>query len=278
MFLPFVLFLHAFSLPLATEALATPRKSHVGLRPTHFFVYKPLRERSSRRTPTAKGISRISSAFSLPLATEALATPRKSHVGLRPTHFFVYKPLRKQSSRGTPTGRGISRISSAFSLPLAAEALATPRKSHVGLRPTHFFVYKPLRKQSSRGAYIRKKPNLKLGFCLCCGERGIRKAKPSRGHISKNNPYLATQPPLRENPLEKAAAGIAAFCCGTERPSCCSDDLLETKKRQTSVCHCGRFRLAEREALEPTYSRNIIKLQIINNQALFGVHSKSKSF
>ena len=35
---------------------------------------------------------------------------------------------------------------------------------------------------------------------------------------------------------------------------------------------------AEREALEPTYSRNIIKLQIINNQTLFGVHSKSKSF
>ena len=35
---------------------------------------------------------------------------------------------------------------------------------------------------------------------------------------------------------------------------------------------------AERRALEPTYSRNIIKLQIINNQALFGVHSKSKSF
>ena len=34
----------------------------------------------------------------------------------------------------------------------------------------------------------------------------------------------------------------------------------------------------ERMALEPTYSRNIIKLQIINNQALFGVHSKSKSF
>ena len=34
----------------------------------------------------------------------------------------------------------------------------------------------------------------------------------------------------------------------------------------------------ELQALEPTYSRNIIKLQIINNQALFGVHSKSKSF
>ena len=36
--------------------------------------------------------------------------------------------------------------------------------------------------------------------------------------------------------------------------------------------------LAERQALEPTYSRNNIKLQIINNQTLFGVHSKSKSF
>lgn len=35
---------------------------------------------------------------------------------------------------------------------------------------------------------------------------------------------------------------------------------------------------AERQALEPTYSRNIIKLQIINNQTLFGVYSKSKSF
>ena len=34
----------------------------------------------------------------------------------------------------------------------------------------------------------------------------------------------------------------------------------------------------DEKALEPTYSRNIIKLQIINNQALFGVHSKSKSF
>ena len=163
-----------FPFPLAAEALATPRKSHVGLRPTHFFVYKPLRKQSSRGTPTAKGISRISSAFSLPLATEALATPRKSHIGLRPTHFLVYKPLRERSSRRTPTAKGISRISSAFSLPLATEALATPRKSHVGLRPPHFFIYMPLRKQSSRGAYIRKKPNLKLGFCLCCGERGSR--------------------------------------------------------------------------------------------------------
>ena len=36
--------------------------------------------------------------------------------------------------------------------------------------------------------------------------------------------------------------------------------------------------LAERQALEPTYSKNIIKLQITDNHILFGVHSKSKSF
>ena len=35
---------------------------------------------------------------------------------------------------------------------------------------------------------------------------------------------------------------------------------------------------AERQALEPTYSRNIIKLQTIDNHSLFGVYSKSKSF
>ena len=35
---------------------------------------------------------------------------------------------------------------------------------------------------------------------------------------------------------------------------------------------------AERQALEPTYSRNIIKLQITDNHILSGVHSKSKSF
>ena len=35
---------------------------------------------------------------------------------------------------------------------------------------------------------------------------------------------------------------------------------------------------AEREALEPIHSRNIIKMQIIDNQILFEVHSKSKSF
>lgn len=35
---------------------------------------------------------------------------------------------------------------------------------------------------------------------------------------------------------------------------------------------------AERQALEPIYSRNIIKMQIIDNQILFEVYSKSKSF
>lgn len=38
------------------------------------------------------------------------------------------------------------------------------------------------------------------------------------------------------------------------------------------------FLLAEREALEPTYSRNIIKLQTIDNHVILGAHSKSKSF
>ena len=39
-----------------------------------------------------------------------------------------------------------------------------------------------------------------------------------------------------------------------------------------------QFFPAERQALEPTYSRNIIKLQTIDNHSLFGVYSKSKSF
>ena len=38
------------------------------------------------------------------------------------------------------------------------------------------------------------------------------------------------------------------------------------------------FLLAERQALEPTYSRNIIKLQTIDNHVILGAHSKSKSF
>ena len=208
-----------------------------------------------------------------PLQHRAKATS----VFVRRTFSYI-SPCGNKVPEGLQRGEGLAGFHPPFPCRLPRRPLQHRAKAtSVFVRRTFSYI-SPLRKQSSRGAYIRKKPNLKLGFCLCCGERGIRKAKPSRGHISKNNPYLATQPPLRENPLEKAAAGIAAFCCGTERPSCCSDDLLETKKRQTSVCHCGRFRLAEREALEPTYSRNIIKLQIINNQALFGVHSKSKSF
>ena len=39
-----------------------------------------------------------------------------------------------------------------------------------------------------------------------------------------------------------------------------------------------QFALAEREALEPTLSRNIIKLQITDNHILSKVQSKSKSF
>ena len=36
--------------------------------------------------------------------------------------------------------------------------------------------------------------------------------------------------------------------------------------------------IAEREALEPTLSENIIKLQITDNHALFTMQGKSKSF
>ena len=36
--------------------------------------------------------------------------------------------------------------------------------------------------------------------------------------------------------------------------------------------------IAERQALEPIHSRNIIKLQITDNHTQFGIHSKSKSF
>ena len=35
---------------------------------------------------------------------------------------------------------------------------------------------------------------------------------------------------------------------------------------------------AEKQALEPIHSRNIIKLQITDNHTQFGIHSKSKSF
>ena len=39
-----------------------------------------------------------------------------------------------------------------------------------------------------------------------------------------------------------------------------------------------RQTVREKVALEPIHSRNIIKMQIIDNQILFEVHSKSKSF
>jgi len=48
-------------------------------------------------------------------------------------------------------------------------------------------------------------------------------------------------------------------------------DISPTKEGYLFVCW-------ETEALEPTYSRNIIKLQTIDNHSLFGVYSKSKSF
>ena len=53
------------------------------------------------------------------------------------------------------------------------------------------------------------------------------------------------------------------------------DVLFDKTKKATSFLIAF---LAEREALESIYSRNIIKLQITDNHILSGVHSKSKSF
>lgn len=61
-------------------------------------------------------------------------------------------------------------------------------------------------------------------------------------------------------------------------------DMLYTKKRKSLNFNNSRtynfvfLFSAEREALEPIHSRNIIKLQITDNHTQFGIHSKSKSF
>lgn len=55
------------------------------------------------------------------------------------------------------------------------------------------------------------------------------------------------------------------------------EDYQKHKKQKS----CKSFDLqdfAERQALEPIHSRNIIKLQITDNHTQFGIHSKSKSF
>lgn len=57
-----------------------------------------------------------------------------------------------------------------------------------------------------------------------------------------------------------------------------TDWAIGRKKCESRKCLIHTFFLAEREALEPIHSRNIIKMQIIDNQILFEVHSKSKSF
>ena len=87
------------------------------------FSYMPLRKQSSRGTPTGRGISRISSAFSLPLAAEALATLRKSHVGLRPPHFFIYAPAETKFPKNSNGGRGLAGFHPPFPRPLAAGPL-----------------------------------------------------------------------------------------------------------------------------------------------------------
>ena len=56
-----------------------------------------------------------------------------------------------------------------------------------------------------------------------------------------------------------------------------SPDVFNTKKSIT-LCDAFSALLAEREALEPMLSRNIIKLQITDNHILSKAQSKSKSF
>ena len=53
---------------------------------------------------------------------------------------------------------------------------------------------------------------------------------------------------------------------------------LNEKSAQLVVLQLVTLILAEREALEPTLSENIIKLQITDNHTLSTMQSKSKSF
>lgn len=53
---------------------------------------------------------------------------------------------------------------------------------------------------------------------------------------------------------------------------------VQDKILQINLSISSAFFLAEREALEPMLSRNIIKLQITDNHILSKAQSKSKSF
>lgn len=55
-------------------------------------------------------------------------------------------------------------------------------------------------------------------------------------------------------------------------------EMSGTKKRCNHFFKLVTSPLAEREALEPMLSRNIIKLQITDNHILSKAQSKSKSF
>ena len=57
------------------------------------------------------------------------------------------------------------------------------------------------------------------------------------------------------------------------------EQVLHAHHPQFALESVGRYaKVTAHEALEPIHSRNIIKMQIIDNQILFEVHSKSKSF
>ena len=117
-----------------------------------------------------------------------------------------------------------------------------------------------------------------LIYTLCCEERGIDFVHPLRccGHPCKKKKQTNLQINLsfcllfflrREGfLLWQATSSITNPHSGVLIPS-------NAKKGSLSFLF-----LAEREALEPTLSRNIIKLQITDNHILSKVQSKSKSF
>ena len=84
---------------------------------------------------------------------------------------------------------------------------------------------------------------------------------------------MASNPTLVNGCIAIAAGGLFLRCVAV---AC--KRRHTTKTKQTTFVVCPAFNPAEREALEPMLSRNIIKLQITDNHILSKAQSKSKSF
>ena len=123
-----------------------------------------------------------------------------------------------------------------------------------------------------------------LCFSLPC--RALRFATPGLATLRVPFPF-----PLAAGALAKQmAASCGKESRGLGRPLFCLvatpyESLLSTVwlLNKISIAFamltpCEFMCFAEREALEPIHSRNIIKLQITDNHTQFGIHSKSKSF